>query len=33
MKTILSIVTISKDGCRKVEHTCYTTSDLNAFRT
>lgn len=33
MKTILSILTVSRTGCRKVMHTSYVTSDLNAFRT
>lgn len=33
IKTILSILTVSRTGCRKVMHTSYVTSDLNAFRT
>lgn len=32
MKTILSILTVSKSGCRKVLHTSYVTSDLNTYR-
>lgn len=32
MKTILSILTVSKNGCRKVLHSSYVTSDLNAYR-
>lgn len=32
MKMILSILTVSKSGCRKVLHTSYVTSDLNAYR-
>lgn len=32
MKTILSIITVSKKGGRQVMHTSYSTSDINAFR-